>query len=291
MAICSMTQPSILIYGNCQAEHLAQIGRFLPSLRNLLTFKVIPMHVVIAADWDRRFDERFTADVQVVWEQVETGEPSEHRQELHRRIQPDWQVVKFPPYSMLCLWPFTGNDPRATENGPFHYTWADSIAALVAEEKPVSDDAAFERYMQLSAARMPDLQRRLCTDVGRWRAADNVADIKEADWVLETFRARQIFYTPGHLTALPLGRMMKLLLEQTKLLSKKHIWQAMLEVDLLSRHHAGQDLEVVPIHPAVAETMGLLYFDANARHRWHAHELTFREYIVNYIRWAPFLDV
>lgn len=37
---------TILLYGNCQAEHLAHIGHFLPSLRDRIVFKVIPLHLV-----------------------------------------------------------------------------------------------------------------------------------------------------------------------------------------------------------------------------------------------------
>jgi hypothetical protein len=281
---------TILLYGNCQAENLAQIGRFLPSLREAVSFKVIPTHLVTAEDWRGRFDQAFTADVDVLWEQVETGEPDEHRQQLRSRVRPEWQVLRFPPYSMLTLWPLAGHDPRLAEALPHRYPWPDSVAAAVAQEGLQDDDAAFERYMQLSTDRMPDLDRRLRMDIGRWRATDELADIKETDWVLETFRDRQIFYTAGHVSALPLGRMMKQLLERTTLLTSQQIWQARLEVDLLLRRHRGQDLEVVPVHPLVAERMGLRYYDTEARHRWHGHEWTFREYTLNYIRWAPFLE-
>jgi hypothetical protein len=45
----------------------------------------------------------------------------------------------------------------------------------------------------------------------------------------------------------------------------------------------------VPIHPLVAERLGLQFYDPDATYRWHAHEWTFRQYILHYIRWADYL--
>jgi len=285
-----MTPPSILLFGNCQAEYLALIGGCLPSLRGVVTFKVIPIQLVTAEDWTGRFDHSFTADVAVLWDQVETGEPKEHRRQMHARVRPDWQVVKFPPFTMLALWPFAGNDPRLSLDCPYRYPWSDSVAAMVSRELPLSDDAAYDRYMRLSMERMPDLDRRLRMDAGRWHASDQIADIKAADWVLENFRSTQVFYTAGHLAPPPYRWMMKQLLQRTGILSPQQIWQAGLEVDLLLRHHRGQDVEVAPVHPAVAAHFGLTWYDPDTRYRWRSHEWNFREYILKYIRWAPFLD-
>lgn len=138
---------------------------------------------------------------------------------------------------MLALWPFAGAEPRLAENQPKRYPWTDSIAASVARECPPDDATAFDRYMQITTERMPDLQRRM--DAGRWRAADEISDIKSADWVLKSFRARQVFYTAGHLTTLPLVRAMKLLLQHAGILTAAQVRQASLEVDLLSRYHRG----------------------------------------------------
>ena len=52
----------------------------------------------------------------------------------------------------------------------------------------------------------------------------------------------------------------------------------------------GQDFECVPIHPIVAETFGLRWYRPDALYRWHGHEWTFKQYMVHYIRWLPYLD-
>lgn len=282
-------KPSILVYGNCQAEHIAQIGKFLPSLREKVGFKVIPLHVVTDQEWGTCYDDAYFSDVKVLWNQMEGGAPSAHRLELERRIPPDCQVVRFPPFNMLALWPFTGNDPRLANERECRYPWTDSIAASLSKSNE-SDDALFAAYMRTSTEKMPDLDRRLRLEVTRWQAADALSDIKIADWVLENFRTTRIFYTAGHLTATPLGLMARKLLERTKLFGEAEIFRAHQEADFLLRDYAGQDLEVVPLHPLVAERLDLTYYDPNARHRWHGHEWSFREYILNYIHWEPYLE-
>jgi hypothetical protein len=80
------------------------------------------------------------------------------------------------------------------------------------------------------------------------------------------------------------------LLERTAILSEDEIFRAQRETDFLLRHHVGQDPEVVPLHPLVAERLDIKYYDPAALYRWRGHEWTFREYILKYIRWEPFLD-
>jgi hypothetical protein len=278
----------ILIYSNCQGEELIRTGSFMPSLVGRIGFKWIPLHLVSQQDWQTSYGPSFMADVEVLWEQVEAGPPSEHRQELHRRLPPGVQILRFPPYNALCLWPFAGNDPRLA-NDPLRYPWSDSIAASLATQD-LSDDALFDRYMEITTARMPDLERRLRMDAQRWQAADALSDIKSATWVEQHFRDMKLFHTAGHLAAAPIAYMLRQLLERTTIVPRGEQTRVRGEIDSLLRLHDGQDFESVPIHPLVAERLKLRFYDPNALYRWHAHEWTFREYILHYARWAPYLD-
>ena len=284
----SGAKPSILIYGNCQGEHIAHVAQYLPGLREKFNIKVIMLHLVTERDWETRFNEAFFDDVQVVWNQVESGEPTAHRRILESRIPPGCQVVTYPPLIVLCLWPFSGADPRQAVRTEVFYPWPDSIAASLAEED-LPDDALFERYMQISSEKMPNLERRLRIDATRGRVADALADIKLWDWVEENFRTRRLFHTSSHLSGIPVGHLLKALLDRTEGLNAADRLRARLETDFLLRHYRGQDVEMVPIHPLVAEGLGLTWYDPDQRHRWHGHEWTYREYILKYIRWEPFL--
>jgi hypothetical protein len=277
----------ILIYANCQGEELMRTGRFMPGLAERIGFKWIPLHLVTADDWSTRYGPDFMSGVEVLWEQVEAGSPSEHRLELRRRLPPGCQVLRFPPYNSLALWPFAGNDPRLAAD-PGRYPWPDSVAAALSSED-LSDDALFERYMEITTQRMPDLERRLRMDVARWQAADALSDIQAAGWVERHFRDMKLFHTAGHLAAAPIAFMLRQLLERTDIVPRGDLARLSVEIDTLLRLHDGQDFESVPIHPLVAERLRLRFYDPNARYRWHAHEWTFREYIVRYARWAPYL--
>ncbi len=285
-------KPSLLIYGSCQGEYLAHVARYLSGVTDRYNIKLIALQQVTEQDWETRYDEAFFADVRVVWNQVESGEPTIHRRILESRLRPDCQVVKFPPLILLCLWPFSGSDPRVAASSDYVYPWSDSIAAslapsLTGEDPP--DDELFARYMRLTTEKMPDLERRLRLDATRVRAVDALADIKVWDWVEAHFRTTRLFHAATHLTALPFVYLLHRLLALTDGLSPAGIARARQEMTFLMRGNHGQDIEVVPVHPLVAERMGLTWYEPEARHRWHSHAWTYREYILKYIRWEPFL--
>ena len=278
---------SILIYANCQGEELRKTGRYMQCMTGRIEFKWIPLHLLEAADRSTRYDREFLADVVTLWEQVETGPDSPHRTALYERLPSGCPVVKFPPLSATCLWPFAGNDPRRAAD-PNRYPWPDSIAAALATQN-LPDDELFERYLQITTEKMPDLDRRLRLDIARWQASDAVADIKLAEWVERTFRVTNLFHTSGHITAAAVSYLMKQLLSRSAVLGSSLIGAAISETDLLLRRHTGQDFECVPVHPLVAERLMLRYHDANGTYRWHAHDWTFRQYILHYIRWSDYL--
>ena len=279
---------SVLIYANCQGEELLFTGRYLRGLGDDVTFKWIPLHKVSDRDWDSLYGPDFMRDVVTVWEQVEGGQPTQHRAALHERLPKSCEIIKFPPFSALFLWPFSGNDPRVAAD-PERYPWPDSMAAVLSTES-LDDDALFDKYMAVTTERMPDLDRRLRLDAARWQATDALADIQLGEWVERNFRTTQLFHTSGHITAAASGTLFRQLLQRTHGLDRRPIGQALTEADLLLRHHQGQNFECVPIHPAVAAAFNLSWYDPNALYRWHGHEWTFRQYILHYIRWAPYLD-
>jgi len=279
-------KPAILLHGNCQMAALTTIAQGIPRLRDQVTFKHVVWYIPEGVDWAVVYGPEFMSDVRVVWEQVTSGPIAEHSAEMHRRLPEGCQVIRFPPLWMTTLWPFIGSDPRLASSA--RYTWSDSIAVqLVKEDLP--DDELYARYMRLSTDRMPDLDRRLRLDLLHWRANDAVSDIKLADYVLERFRAMRLFYTAGHAAAAPMCHLLRALIDRTELIDRTDAMEASLELDVLLRHHGGHDYQMVPIHPLVGERLGLQYYHPDQRYRYHAHDWTHKEYILNYIRWAPFI--
>jgi len=279
-------KPAILLYGNCQAETLTTIARAIPSLQSGLTFKNIAWYVNETIDWTGARGADFMSDIRVVWEQVDTGPVDENRAEMRRRLPGDCQIIRFPPLWITTLWPFIGNDPRLAESK--RYFWTDTIAAQLAGTD-LSDDELYAEYMRISTERMPNLDRRLRLDLARWRANDEAANLKLADYVLEWFRKTRLFYTVAHISAVPLYHILRSLIDGTEIIKPADRLKARLELDVMLRHHGGDNYEMVPVHPLVAERLGLDYFDPNERHRYYGHRWTHKEYILNYIRWAPYI--
>ena len=279
-------KPTILLYGNCQAQDIATIASAIPCLQGRVTFKSIAWYVGAGPDWDAAHGPDFMRDIGAVWEQVESGPIAEHRTALHRHLPAGCQIVRFPPLTMTALWPFVGSDPRQISSN--RYFWTDSVAAALANSN-LPDDELFATYMRLSTERMPDLERRLRLDLVRWRATDALSDIRLADYVLEHFRTTRLFYTMAHVSAVPLRHVLRSLIDLTDVINPSLAWEAKLEVDVILRHHRGQDFEMVPLHPIVAERLNLAYYDPDERHRYYGHAWTHKEYILNYIRWASYL--
>ena len=285
-AVAAMSR-SILIYANCQGEQLQITGRFMACMAGRFDFKWIPLHLLAESDWATKYGPDFMADVVMLWEQVETGEASRHRTALYERLPKGCPVVKFPPLSATCLWPFAGNDPRRAID-PDRYPWPDSIAAALATQN-LPDDELFDAYLRITTEKMPDLNRRLRMDVARWKASDAASDVHMSEWVERTFRSTNLFHTSGHITGPAIAHLMKQVLSRSAALGASLIRAAAAETDALLERHAGQDFESVPIHPLVAERLELRFFDPGATYRWHAHAWTFRQYILHYIRWSDYI--
>lgn len=279
-------RPAILVHGNCQAGALNTIAQAIPRLRDQVTFKHVVWYAREGVDWDVVYRPDFMSDIRVVWEQVTTGPIAEHTTEMYRRLADGCQIIRFPPLWMTTIWPFIGGDPRMANSA--RYIWSDSIAVQLVKED-LTDDELYAKYMRLSTDRMPDLDRRLRRDLQHWRANDAVSDIKLADYVLERFRRKRLFYTAGHVAAAPLRQILRALIDRTEIINPVDRMEASLELDVLLRHHGGHEYQMVPIHPLVAKRLGLEYYDPDERYRYHAYDWTHKEYILNYIRWAPFI--
>ena len=284
----SGTKPTILIYGNSQAERLGHVAAHLPGLREKFDIKAIASKPAAEKDGASSFDDAFFADVRVVWRQIEPGDPAAHWQTLEPRIPSGCQIVTFPALHLFCQWPSIGADPRQIVASDVFYPWPDAIAASLAQEE-LSDDALFERYMRLSTEHMPDLDLRLRIDAARAQAMDARADVKLWDWIEANLRTRALFDAPAHPTPATTGQVLKQLMARTGELTPAEQLRTRQETDFLLRSYRGLDAEMVPVHPLVAARLGLAWYDPDRTYRWHGHEWTFREYILKYIRWEPFL--
>jgi hypothetical protein len=239
--------------------------------------------------WDT-YPENYMDGVQCVWEQVSEAFPKV-REELHRRLPKNVRFIRFPAFTAGMIWPFAGPDPRASRGRL--YLYGDSVAARLGMqigEKHVTDAEIFERYMDMSTARMPDLDRLLELECAKWRKRDSQSDIPVTQFLLDNYKTTQLFYERARITRLPLMLITLKLMQEAMDTSISNRCEIMDEVANQLRYHRGVDTFSQPIHPLVADKLKLEWYDRDAKYRWFMHEWSFQEWIVRCVRLAPYVS-
>lgn len=283
----------LLIYANCQGDEMTEL------LGRLRAFAAHyrPEHVFLGAlaefDATRPDAASVFADTALVWEQMSDAFPEE-RAEFAARLPDGVRHLRFPAFTCSTLYPLVASDPRQPGEG--FYPYCDIVAVRIWREMggatgamdSVSDAAIFERYMDLSARMLPDLDRVLERDLAQWRERDAVSDVRMADFLQRGLRHEQLFYTSGR----PSWRVMRWVLRHLIALSLEDAstWlRAMTELDRLDRNYVGNDALHIPIHPEVAARLGLEWYRPDARGRWFGHNWNFREWVIRCARLSPYL--
>ncbi|MBV9783879.1 MAG: hypothetical protein JO264_08670 [Acidisphaera sp.] len=231
--------------------------------------------------------------VVAVWEEV-ADRPAEPYTNSRHPIPRSIARVRFPRLTMRCLWPLAGPDPRSVPEPPFYpkgrYTHTDGAALQLLDEAKLADAALYDRYIAVSHAMLRDPESGLAEDAARWRALDARCDVKVTGFILENFRSVALFYAPE----VPAGALLAYVTEH--LLASLLPGLAMRPSELYRQFafyihgYAGSFFDQAPIHPALVETFGLSYLPAEPRYRRGYGARTFREHILDYIRWAPWFS-
>jgi len=195
--------------------------------------------------------------------------------------------------TMRCLWPFMGLDSRLVPEPPLYnggrYPNTDAVGARLAALPALSDDALFEAYMALTSDPGLDLDAGLAVDVARWEAEDSRHDIKLTSVMRYLFREQRVFVAP-HERGAPVVREITLQLLRTPMLLNAFDADKMrAAVDHITRNWSASRQEL-PVHPRVAAHFGLNWWSPELRYRLHGNRFTFRDYIVRYIRWSPWMS-
>ena len=283
------TRSVILIYSNCQGIDLIRLMRTSAVMRSRYDVRLVQFHLI--DEGSDSLTPTLLEDVDIVWEQLGTDYP-QHRALMHELRPAGAKTITFPSLNMLSLWPFTGMDHRFVKEPLYpagRYPWPDYVAAeLDPRGELVSDQVLFDRYMEATAAKLPDLERRLAMDVARWRERDATCDVKAADHLVQSFRTHQLFYSFARPTPFAIRKIFEQLLaftvQDTGLLA-----EAGAELDGLLRFYVGYDMEECPVHPLVAAHFGLQWYDPDGVYRHHSNAFTYRDYIIRYMRFDPYV--
>ena len=293
----SEARARLVIGANCQGQEMAEVLGRIPSFAERFDVIHVGYHTLDRAEagWDSYPD--FRDAPAMLWEQVFDNAFVEERAALRGRMPAGTPVLRFPPQNITALWPFEALDPRkggaGDEDYPDgeRYRLGDRIAMMLsvdAEATALPDDALFDLYLERCAAELPRLDRRLGFDLARAEARDKDSDIALAPFVAGRFREERLFHDFMHVTRPLLCEILRQMLEASAGLLEIDAARADDEVRALTETYRGQHFAQIPVNPLVARHFGLRWHDPAERVLVNASALSFRDYIVDYIRWRPY---
>jgi hypothetical protein len=279
----------VLLYGTCQANAIARVFRRVSGLADDIEFRLVSSFENPFGGWDNISDADMSRVV-AYWEQLDERPEVPHRDHLRARLPKNVKTSRFPTTYLLALWPFTTIDPRNVPELPRfpfgRFSWGDSVAASMADMR-LADDEIYPTYLKLTAERMPNLDNRLECDILRWRKQDSVCDVKVADYMIDNFRERRLFWAYGHMAGPIIIHIVRKLVDLNSdvLGGNRLLFEANLAE--FEKTYDGDDCEQVPLHAAVAEHFKLAYFEPGMKYRFYTSYVTEEEYIRKYVKWEP----
>lgn len=272
---------TVLFFGNCQTVYLAMILAAAEPQSEMLRY--------VCVTREREIQEPITqdglADVVLYLRQYANDAHRAVHHEIEAALPNGCPVVVFPSFLISCLWPFAMTDPRnkPEESFPFGRFPTGDFVGLMVAETGLTGDAAYERYMALSADMMPDLDNRLMRDIALIDAWDAESDVTVGDLVKEDFRQRHMFWIPGHVDNQALCDLATRIYVKAAPLLGRDIEDSFARIAAAAASNPGMGGLAIPIHPAVASTIKLEFYHEDMRFNWFERHWTFREFIIRYI--------
>lgn len=278
-----MSRPSLVIYGNCQAEFLGLLLSQTPQIAARFDVVVASNNLEPAAALSAiaPHAERTV----LYWEQVDTRPEDAVRDPVRRALRDDRMTVRYPTVAMLAFWPFFAKDPRnRPEPGyPFgRYPAGDRIAMEVAE-MGIGPDEAFDRYMEISRKKMIDVPNSVLRDLDLQARRDSASDVAMCDFVSEHLRSTYQFWARAHLATCVLRELLVRLLEKSSAVIGADQSELRRELEAVCERFPGQGEFQHPIHPLVIEQLGLRFVHEDTKYRWFSNTWTFEEHMKRYI--------
>jgi hypothetical protein len=230
-----------------------------------------------------------TADI--YFEESMIGDPNTRRA-IRTALPERCDVRTFATPTMRCLWPFLspGNClvPEPPTYNDERYANPNRTGARPPVPPEVTDDALFDAYMAKTSKVELDLDADLAADVARWEADDSRHDVKLTSIMRTLFREERVFVAPpGRGT--PLVRaIIDQLLETPALLDVFDPDKMREAIDHIT-HNWSAFRQELPVHPLVAAHFGLTWWSPDLHYRILGNRFTFRDYIVHYARWSPWM--
>src|ERR1700736_5519515 len=268
----SPQRTKVLIIGNCQAqtvhEALARSGEFDDRLDVKYHFVALQQNLHEAGKAEvESSDVLLVQDIRD-WENYP----------LRPYIRDGVRIIKFPLLHFASLWPFDhyngpGDKEAYEREWPnLTFLYHDGLLARLRKEIPEREERLLA-YRTLSVdgiinfARLHDFEKRRLT------AMDKQFGCEIGQLILDNFRRRRLFYTTNHPNGQIIGMLMQHLLRQ---LGMDQGYRPNSTLDHLRRLQ-------VPVHPKVAETLGVTWAKENPKYLYGGEQITWETYIRRYI--------
>ena len=276
----AIARKSVVIYGSCQAAALSSIMTDILSIDE--DVDIIP---VLGHD-DRYFsaiDREALSRATIYWEQSDDRDVVPMRDALREALPAGCQRYTFPALTMFGLWPFDTPEPFRNVSEPdYHvgrFPYGDSVALKVAAEG-LTGYAGVDRYHELSAKLMPNLDNLFSRDLDMIRARDARSDFAMASFIEQNVGQLHMFASWGHVflpAAHELARNLLNLSQQELGIADDYIRRSLDSVT------PWIDNIQVPVHPLVIDHFRIRFLNASSTYVWQGQRWTHDEYVRNYI--------
>jgi hypothetical protein len=197
---------------------------------------------------------------------------------LRPDIRDDLPIIKFPLLHFASLWPFdhyNGPGDREAyerESPNLTFLYLDGLLARLRKEIPDRNQRLLA-YRSLSVdgvinyVKLHDFEKR------RLLAMDKQFGFHIGQFILGRFQRERLFYTTNH----PNGQIFAMLMQHLlKQLGVDEVYRPIASLDHLKKLQ-------VPVHPKVAEALGVKWASENTKYLYGGQQITWETYVRRYI--------
>jgi hypothetical protein len=260
---------TVIVAGNCQASFLHRALTESPELND--EYRLVYFRNFRKGDQDILAIEDLEACALLI-EQIAHKQPELPNKD---RLPADCRVVKFPILWMNSLWPTRMKDPRnvPTEQHPAGpYPYGDKLV-LQLLDKGLTPEQVAERYLETDINEVVDIGRFHEINVLKAQSLDERADVRLGGFVYDNHAATRLFVTHNHPTMPMLRHIADSIFEAIGIRAP--------ESDLVAASGGMQHIHM-PVHPQVAEALGLEWYDPELEYRYHDQKYRIAEFMRRY---------
>jgi hypothetical protein len=279
----------VLCFGRATCAEIAQILRSFPLFDAAVELR-FAKDLASCIEKIKSLSDKDRTRLVAVWEQISAAN-NDNKVELRKYVPSSAVHVSFPHLSLNCLWPLQGHDPRLIPEPLYpsgRYPHTDIVGVqLHGDSLHLNNEDLYAAYLELSISLMPELLERWKLDESRWVALDSCCDVKVAKFIHTNFARQRLFFSPE----MPCAPILIYIAEHLigSLLPRIQLQPSELYSEFSNYVHGYQGMfyDQAPIHPYVLKAFNVPGVSLEFEYRREFSKRTFREHILDYIRWAP----